>query len=261
MFIESYGLILKESEGEHLLDMGFTYLVRPNIQLDISGGIGLNDETPSLVWLSSEVSIDEIENESHRQFIESLEDHTIADTEFDFVQGNEGNLAKLISDHIEQIKQKQINDSMASAQTDSNEDLKVLLETHVEDFKHGFKLKKILTNNDIELIFNPEDGDPQDNINSLYKNIGQANKFIFVYGNGENKDWIDVRIKKTLQKLTEFDRYDQSIYVYMAPPHKEAGNFKLSKHPLIKVLDYSDNPDPDEDTILNIVNELKGQKS
>lgn len=45
MFIESYGLILKESEGEHLLDMGFTYLMLPNLQLDISGGIGLNDES------------------------------------------------------------------------------------------------------------------------------------------------------------------------------------------------------------------------
>ena len=45
MFIESYGLILEEGKGEHLLDMGFTYLIKPNIQLDISGGIGLNDET------------------------------------------------------------------------------------------------------------------------------------------------------------------------------------------------------------------------
>jgi transcription initiation factor IIE alpha subunit len=220
--------------------------------------IGLKCKKPSLVWLSSEVIIDKVENEVHRNFIKSLEDHTIDDTEFDFVQGNEGDLAKLISDYIEQIKQQQLNDSLASDQLNADGDIKVLLETHVEDFKHGFKLKKILSNSHIELIFNQEDGDPQENINSLYKNISEANKFIFVYGSDENKDWIEARIKKTLQKLTEFDRYDESIYVYMAPPHKEASNFKLSKHPLIKILDYSDVLEPDDAKISNFLDQIKG---
>ena len=44
MFIESYGLLHKGSNNEHIADMGFTYLILPNLQLDISGGIGLNDE-------------------------------------------------------------------------------------------------------------------------------------------------------------------------------------------------------------------------
>lgn len=44
-FIESYGLLPEENGEEHLLDMGFTYLIAPNVQLDLSGGIGLNQET------------------------------------------------------------------------------------------------------------------------------------------------------------------------------------------------------------------------
>ncbi len=43
MFVEGYGLIPEEGDSEHLFDTGFTYLVLPNFQLDISGGIGLND--------------------------------------------------------------------------------------------------------------------------------------------------------------------------------------------------------------------------
>ena len=42
MFIESYGLMMEDNNGEHLLDTGFTYLIMPNIQIDISGGLGLN---------------------------------------------------------------------------------------------------------------------------------------------------------------------------------------------------------------------------
>ncbi|MBS0010502.1 MAG: transporter [Bacteroidales bacterium] len=43
MFVEGYGLLAEEGDSEHLLDAGFTYLLLPNFQLDISGGIGVND--------------------------------------------------------------------------------------------------------------------------------------------------------------------------------------------------------------------------
>lgn len=44
MFLESYGLVQEEDQSEHLLDMGFTYLLVPNLQFDISGGVGLNNQ-------------------------------------------------------------------------------------------------------------------------------------------------------------------------------------------------------------------------
>lgn len=44
-FLESFGLVHEEGDTEHILDAGFTYLLLPNLQLDISGGIGLNDNT------------------------------------------------------------------------------------------------------------------------------------------------------------------------------------------------------------------------
>lgn len=43
MFLESYGLVREKGDAEHMLDAGFTYLLLPNLQLDISGGIGINE--------------------------------------------------------------------------------------------------------------------------------------------------------------------------------------------------------------------------
>lgn len=43
MFIESYGTIIENNNSEHLFDAGFTYLILSNLQADISGGLGLND--------------------------------------------------------------------------------------------------------------------------------------------------------------------------------------------------------------------------
>lgn len=43
MYFESYGTLIENNNSEHLLDAGFTYLILPNLQADISGGVGLND--------------------------------------------------------------------------------------------------------------------------------------------------------------------------------------------------------------------------
>ena len=45
VFIEGFGLIPEEGDTEHLFDAGLTYLVLANFQLDLSGGIGLNDNS------------------------------------------------------------------------------------------------------------------------------------------------------------------------------------------------------------------------
>lgn len=45
MFVESFGLIPEDGSPEHLLDAGFTYLILPNLQLDLSGGLGLNSNS------------------------------------------------------------------------------------------------------------------------------------------------------------------------------------------------------------------------
>jgi hypothetical protein len=44
IFAESFGLLNPEGEPENLVDAGFTYLILQNLQVDLSGGIGLNDQ-------------------------------------------------------------------------------------------------------------------------------------------------------------------------------------------------------------------------
>jgi hypothetical protein len=46
MFVEAYGFLRENSAADNRLDGGFTYLLNNNVQLDCSGGIGLNDISP-----------------------------------------------------------------------------------------------------------------------------------------------------------------------------------------------------------------------
>lgn len=41
MFLESFGTFYRHIKAEHLLDTGFTFLVLPNLQFDVSGGMGI----------------------------------------------------------------------------------------------------------------------------------------------------------------------------------------------------------------------------
>lgn len=43
VFLESYGLIPEAGGASHMVDAGFTWLVLTNLQLDVSGGLGLNE--------------------------------------------------------------------------------------------------------------------------------------------------------------------------------------------------------------------------
>jgi hypothetical protein len=42
-FVEAFGTMPEKSQAEHLMDAGLTWLVTPVFQLDISAGLGLND--------------------------------------------------------------------------------------------------------------------------------------------------------------------------------------------------------------------------
>lgn len=46
MYIEGFGEIPESGSAQHMLDGGFTFLALPNLQFDISGGIGINEVAP-----------------------------------------------------------------------------------------------------------------------------------------------------------------------------------------------------------------------
>jgi hypothetical protein len=45
-FVEIYGYFPQDEQGVNIFDFGFTYLLRPNLQLDASAGFGLSEVSP-----------------------------------------------------------------------------------------------------------------------------------------------------------------------------------------------------------------------
>lgn len=208
----------------------------------------LESKIPQLIWISRDADLSKTESKEYQQFVKSLEEASLSTKKYEFVRGNEGELAMLIDDYAKQLQEVQLQKSLEGKAPDGAP-IKVLLDTHTDDFKQAFDLKKILSDYNVDLIFNPEDGDPQENIKSLYSNIGEAKKFIFLYGNETHKDWVDIRVKNTLKKLMDYDRYGQDIFIYVTPPEKDMNSIKVAQNPMVKLVDHSHN-NPLDDTVL-----------
>lgn len=217
--------------------------------------ICLTSPIPQLIWVPSDLDYDKIANKDHLDFLQGLEDRSLSEKNYDYVLGNEGELAKVLLDHCKQLEEA-ISKEQSRQEATGKATIKVLLDTHIDDFKDAYNLKKTLSKHNIELIFNPDDGDPQENIKSLFNNINEAQKFIFLYGNEDNKDWVDIRVKNTMKKLMEYDRYEQDIFVYMTPPLKDAGAIKIGQSPLVKVIDNSNKATIDADSLNQFLKEL-----
>ncbi len=206
--------------------------------------------------MSRDVEIDKIENREHQDFLKSLEDATLSSKKYEFIRGNEGELAMVIGDYAKQLQEIQ-KQQASKKEMPKGAPIKVLLDTHTDDFKQAFNLKKILNDYNVDLIFNPEDGDPQENIKSLYSNISEAKKFIFLYGNETHKDWVDIRVKNTLKKLMDYDRYGQDIFIYVTPPEKAVDGIKVAQNPMVKLVDQSNNPTLEGELLEAFLNDLR----
>ncbi len=220
--------------------------------------IALQTETPQLIWVSRNTDFDKTENKEYQAFLRGIEAASLSSKKYEFVRGNEGELAMLIDDYAKQLQETQ-RQKKEEQNKSKGEPIKILLDTHTDDFKQAFNLKKILNDYNVDLIFNPEDGDPQENIKSLYANIGQAKKFIFLYGNETHKDWVDIRVKNTLKKLMDYDRYGQDIFIYVTPPEKDINSIKVAQNPMVKLVDHSNTVGMNQAVLEDFLKDLKAE--
>lgn len=91
--------------------------------------IALETETPQLVWVSRETDFNKTENKEYQQFLKGLEDATLSSKKYEFVRGNEGELAKLIDDFASQLQELQTQKA-SEQKIEKGAPIKVLLDTH-----------------------------------------------------------------------------------------------------------------------------------
>jgi len=185
------------------------------------------------------------------RFLQDLETGKTASKGYEFVRGSKSTLAQEIIDHAEQLKVK-----MMVKKADKGK-LSVLLDTHFNDQLYALELSRTLLENQIQPFINPQEDDPRKNINLLGERISQVRKLIFLYGS-VSKEWVLERMSAALQLIITNNYPIEDFFIFMAPPHKEAGGIALNQRFLkVNVIDNSNDSVLDKAAIDQFLSSLK----
>ena len=241
--------LLDHISGREILDDSNSWY--PMRQVEIA----LKEDIPQVIWMPQDTDYDEIEEEAYKNFLLELEAGKVSEKKYDFIKGMKGDLVEVIIGHIEEIKNQRFDDGKGYKTIDQGP-LSVLLDYHTNDINFGRDICNTLTENQITAYFAPSEEDPAHN-NEKYRNrLMDSKKFVFLYGDVEN-DWINERVKSTLKKLIEYDRFDKDIYddilIYMTPPFKDDSMINLP----VKIFNNSNEQHLEDQLLKEFLQDLK----
>ncbi|NNM23295.1 MAG: toll/interleukin-1 receptor domain-containing protein [Flavobacteriaceae bacterium] len=217
--------------------------------------IALEHEVDQIIWLPEHTDLDDIDEPSYKLWMEELEEGNLANKDFDFIRGSKSTLAQKVIDHIEQLIQKEDLNQEIHAQSHDGP-VSVLLDFHENDNKFVRQLTNSLTEHQIMTYYAPCEDDPMNNEEKLRDRLRESKKFVFLYGDVE-PDWINERVKSTLKKLIDCDRYDagkDDIIIYMTPPEKDSSLINLPA----KIINNSAKAVLESDGFEEFLKDLKG---
>lgn len=206
---------------------------------------------PQLIWVPEEMKIEMIEEDSYKQFMESLEAGEKSSKQIEYIRGKKSELPQQIKEYVAQLQVK--NKPVAV----SNGKVPVLLDTHYNDQLYALEMSRSLIENNIQPYINPQSDDPLENISILKDRISQVKSLIFFYGN-VGRDWVLERMKAARQEIVINDYPIEEFYVYMLPPHKDPGDQSLKQRFIkLNVLNNSDMPQLDTITLQQMLTNIK----
>ena len=173
------------------------------------------------IWVPKMLSLEEVEDEDYRDFLQSLEEGQRQGHEYEFVRGGKDQLLPQILDRWQQ----------AQAPTPVANQLSVLLDTHVKDQLHAFGLLQELSQYNIQPYLNQQNDDPIANLDSLEERLSEVNALMVLYGS-VSESWVRQRLGTFLQMSMVKGLPIQSFCVVDVPPEQPDAEVKFKFGPL-----------------------------
>ncbi len=227
---------LKEADlAVHLLDQftgreieGEETIWYPQKQAEL----GIQSDRPQLIWLPAEMKIENVEEEKYKTFLQGIDNGIQSTKNIKYIRGNKSDLTQQVTDLAKSIQQQWAQPPKGK--------VSVLLDTHYDDQIYALELSRKLLENEIQPFINPQEDDPQKNINILGDRISQVSKLVFFYGK-VSRDWVLERMKAALQFIVSNNYPKKDFFVFMVPPHKDATDLSMQqKFIKVSVVNNSD---------------------
>jgi hypothetical protein len=180
-----------------------------------------------LIWVPQSLTLDSIEDEKYREFLNNLENGT-RQRAYDFQRELPSSIARQILAKVDALK-SQIQTAEPAAPDAT------LLDTHIKDQIHAFELGQYLVKRQVQPYIVPQEDDPTRTENLFSESLKKAAILIVIYG-AVTREWVRARLAHALQiaLMTEGCQL-RACGVYMAPPHKPdaADQFSIPAVPVL----------------------------
>ncbi|MGE5341681.1 MAG: TIR domain-containing protein [Candidatus Omnitrophota bacterium] len=230
--------LLNEFPGQKIIDWPDTTYPQKQVE------IGLNSETPQMIWVPGSLNYEKIEDRSYQTFLQSLE-FNIRKKKYEFLRSPKTYLSDLILEKINGLKQKIQGEDAYSY---------ILLDTHQKDQRMAFKLAEFISSKNLKIEFNQELRDPVSSIRHFEESLKYATSLIIIFGE-VTPSWVFERLKKAIsiidiQLKDENKKNLKKVWVYLLPPSRITPEItELANTHGIKFLDNRHSDYPDEKVI------------
>lgn len=193
--------------------------------------LGLEHAAHQLIWLPSDLQLETIEDQRHRQFLTDLESSERPAT-CRLIREPRSNLVRVILDTIEEIKQQPSPQAAAA-----------LLNFDAENRREARRLGNLLDELGVLPIDQPEIGEPEETMKVLGVHIKRVSRLLFVYGR-EGRHWVRDRVNLLMGMAIASGVKPQVCGVCFVPPCSKAadGNFNLPYPVPIREFDLAEIP-------------------
>ncbi len=201
-----------------------------------------------LVWVPKSLDLERVEDESHRAFLDGLENGEREEARYDFIRGVPAALAPQILEKLDELKTSPAAEGVGEA---------ILLDTHRKDQLYAFELGRFLLENNIQPYINPEEDDPDKNLDVLEARLRAVSTLIIVFGN-VNESWVRHRLGAALQISVIKKLPIKSYCVFSVPPEKQKEVLDFNLWPVpVRLIDNSKSSTIERAALAPLLNDLR----
>jgi hypothetical protein len=207
--------------------------------------LGLKHAQSQLIWIPQTLDVQSVEDEVQRILLDQVENGNRGNASYCFIRGTASSISREILEKLNQDRARQQKGPVPSPSA-------ALVDTHLKDQLHAFKLGEFLIEMKVQPYINPEEDNPQLNMKILEERLKQVSKLIIIFGDVA-EDWVRARLGIAVQIAVTERCPLKACGVYFAPPRQRGvdGMFAL---PFLPVYEFDSRDISNPDTLKQMLN-------
>jgi hypothetical protein len=191
--------------------------------------LGLQHAKAQFIWVPNTLDVETVEDAGYKTFLDKLQNGNRGQSNYRFIKGAANSISRELTEMLDRPPEQVQNGKPAGA----------LVDTHLKDQLHAYKLGQFLIEKCIQPYINPEEDDPQKNMKVLEERLKQVNRLIVVYGDVAEQ-WVRARLAVAVQIAITARVQLKACGVYYAPP-RQRGPSNIFDLPFLPVYEFDSN--------------------